>query len=51
MTLTLTLDPLVVAFYSRLAVSVGLTLEEVVADALFKLAGELSLEAMRKKEL
>lgn len=51
MTLTLTLDPVVVAFYSRMAMAVGLSLEEVLADALFKLAGELSLEAIGKKEL
>ncbi len=51
MTLTLTLDPVVAAFYSRMAMAVGLSLEEVLADALFKLAGELSLEAIGKKEL
>ena len=46
---TLTLDPAVVLFYSRIAVSAGVTLEQVLCDALFKLAGELSLEAMQKK--
>ena len=51
MTLTLTLDPLVVTFYNRLALTVGRSLEELLADALFKLAGELSLEAIGKKEL
>ena len=51
MTLTLALDPLVVAFYSRIATAVGLTLEELLADTLFKLAGELSLEGIGKKEL
>ena len=29
---------------------VGLPLEQVLADALFKLAGELSLEALKSKE-
>ena len=46
---TLTLDPAVVLFYSRIAVSAGVTLEQVLCDALFKLAGELSMEAMQKK--
>ena len=41
------LEPEVVSFYSRLADAVGLPLEQVLSDALFKLAGELSLEAIR----
>ena len=45
--ITLTLDPAVVLFYSRIANSVGMSLEQVLSDALFKLAGELSLEALR----
>jgi len=40
------LEPEVVSFYSRLAEAVGLPLEQVLQDALFKLAGELSLEAL-----
>ena len=47
-TLTLTLDPAVAAFYEKLAKQVRLPLEQVLADALFKLAGELSLEALKK---
>lgn len=43
---TLFLDPTVVLFYNRIATSMGLTLEQVLQDALFKLAGELSLEAL-----
>ena len=39
------LEPEVVSFYSRLAKTVGLPLERVLSDALFKLAGELSLLA------
>ena len=35
------------AFYRKLAEVVGLPLEQVLADALFKLAGELSLEALQ----
>ena len=44
------LEPEVASFYMRLAEAVGLSLEQVLSDALFKLAGELSLEALRKKE-
>ena len=44
------LEPVVAAFYSRLAEAVGLPLEQVLSDALFKLAGELSLEALQAKE-
>ena len=44
---TLTLDPSVVLFYTRIAYSMGISLEQVLSDALFKLAGELSLEALR----
>ena len=44
------LDPAVIQFYGRIAASVGVPLEQVLADALFKLAGELSLEALRHTE-
>ena len=47
--ITLTLDPVVVLFYSRIAHSLGLSLEQVLSDALFKLAGELSLESLDGK--
>ena len=43
---TLYLDPATVRFYERIARSAQLSLEQVLADALFKLAGELSLEAL-----
>ena len=43
---TLLLEPSVALFYSRIAQSVGLPLETVLQDALFKLAGELSLESL-----
>ena len=36
---TLILEPSVALFYTKIAVSAGLTLEQVLADALFKLAG------------
>ena len=42
---TLILEPVVAYFYSKVAENAGLTLEQVLSDALFKLAGELSLEA------
>ena len=47
MDITLHLEPAVVLFYSRIANSVGMSLEQVLSDALVKLAGELSLEALR----
>ena len=47
MDITIHLDPAVVRFYSRVADIVRLPLERVISDALFKLAGELSLQALR----
>ena len=44
---TILLEPEVALFYSRIAESMDLTLEAVLRDALFKLAGELSLEALK----
>ena len=46
--ITLELEPTLILFYSRIAFSTGLSLEQVLTDALFKLAGELSLEALQK---
>lgn len=43
---TLSLEPCLVLFYQRIALSAGVPLEQVLQDALFKLAGELSLEAL-----
>ena len=48
MELTLRLDPAVVLFYTKVAALTGIPLEQVIADALFKLAGELSLESIRQ---
>ena len=45
---TLTLEPCLVLFYSKIALSAGISLEQVLTDALFKLAGELSMEALHK---
>ena len=45
--ITLHLEPPVVLFYTRIAMAAGIPLEQVLSDALFKLAGELSLEALK----
>ena len=45
---TLLLEPAVALFYTQVAQRSGLSLEQVLCDALFKLAGELSLEALNK---
>lgn len=47
-TLTITLEPIVAAFYRRIAELTDIPVETVISDALFKLAGELSLEAAHK---
>ena len=43
---TLSLEPAVARFYTKIALSAGKSLEQVLSDALFKLAGELSLQAL-----
>ena len=48
--ITIALEPSVALFYTRIALSSGRTLEQVLSDALFKLAGELSLEALQAGE-
>ena len=47
---TLLLEPTVALFYTRIAKNAGLPLEQVLSDALFKLAGELSLQALQKMQ-
>ena len=42
----LQLEPSVALFYLKIARSMGLSLEQVLSDALFKLAGELALESL-----
>ena len=42
------LDPTTARFYEHLALCVQRPTEQVLQDALFKLAGELSLEALSK---
>ncbi len=44
---TILLEPAVALFYTQIAQSAGVPLEQVLSDALFKLAGELSLEALQ----
>ena len=44
---TLFLEPAVALFYTRIAETLGIPLEQGLSDALFKLAGELSLEALQ----
>lgn len=44
---TILLEPAAVLFYTRIAKLAGVSLEQVLSDALFKLAGELSLEAIQ----
>ena len=49
-TVSLSLDPSVALFYTKIADCAGKTLEQVLSDALFRLAGELSLNALQKRE-
>ena len=46
---TIFLEPCVALFYKNIADSIGLSLEQVLSDALFKLAGELSLESLKEQ--
>ena len=48
--ITLHLDSAVILFYTRIAAVAGKSLEQVLSDALFKLAGELSLESLNRAE-
>ena len=43
------LEPAASALYERIAAQASLPTEQVLADALFRLAGELSVEALHKK--
>ena len=40
------LEPVVARFYMLVAQNCGVSIERVISDALFKLAAELSLEAL-----
>jgi len=43
------LDPVCARLYEKVADGAGLPVEQVLADALFRLAATLSLEALAKK--
>ena len=47
---TILLDETTAEFYARIAQAAERTVETVLADSLFKLAGELSMNAIAKKE-
>ena len=46
MQVSIVLEPALMDFYSRIAKSSGRQLEQVLEDALFRLAGELSFQAI-----
>lgn len=48
--ITVPLDPALVVFYGKVAEAAGISLEQVLSDALFKLAGELSLQALHQSD-
>ena len=50
MEIMLRLDPAVALFYTRIAKNTGIPRDRVLSDALFKLAGELSLQAMKEEK-
>ena len=51
-TVTITIDDYLYEFYKRVGENAGgIKPEQVMADALFKLAGELSMNAMRGKDM
>ena len=47
MQVSIVLEPLLADFYSKIAQNSGRSLEQVLEDALFRLAGELSAQAIR----
>ena len=46
----LEVDDLIYDFYYKVGQQVGLPVERVMYDALFKMAGELSMNALQEKE-
>ena len=50
MKVTIEVEQLIYDFYGKIGKNVGKTPEQVMADALFRLAGELSFEAIAKKK-
>ena len=47
--ITIEIDDVLYDFYAKIARQVGKTTQQVVADALFRLAGELAMEAIDQK--
>ena len=48
-TYSITLDPTAAAFYEKIAEIAHVPTEQVLSDALYKLAGSLSMEALMKR--
>ena len=48
--LTITIDDFLYDFYRKIGNNVGKPPEKTIEDALFRLAGELAMEAISKKE-
>lgn len=48
--LTIQISDYLYEFYRKISQQANVSTEQVVSDTLFKLAGELSLNAIRKKE-
>ena len=46
--ITVQLEKSLLLFYTRIALCAGVSPEQVIRDALFKLAAELSLEALQE---
>ena len=46
---TILLEEAAAEFYARVAAAAGLSPETVLSDSLYKLAGELSLEALARR--
>ena len=51
MIVSIPLDDVTAVFYQRVAQRLQRPVEQVLADALFQLAGELSLEALSRKNV
>ena len=50
MKVTLEIETLLYDFYRKIGANAGKTQEQVMTDALFRLAGEMSMEAIAKKK-
>ena len=50
MQVSITLEPVLAQFYCKIAQSSGRPLEQVLSDALFRLAGELSIQTIQSSQ-